>query len=929
MNESINSSPLPGDEQGSVVHVDTLTGNFVEAWDGLDMVNFEDFEQGVKIFALNRWTPLGAELGIDSDTALYHVTPVGDGGSPPATEEPSTALEEALLEGNVLLNAPAITGTDYSDFFFGMDGDEYFVGGGGSDWFEGRGGNDTLDGGDGADIFALGDGNKTIYGGEGTDTLRLSGPLEDYRFTQLEDGSYQVESPTGVSIVTGVERIQLTDLSYVAFEDVLDTGPEWDPEVQDLLARADRAEGLDNPSVAVNLNDISDITTMDPFLDIMKYSRPFAASGEGVWKLYDHATLVEEGYLDENGWPVAVPENADQIVTVWGAPEYNPTMDGIYVMQYSGEGTIQMTGVTILSETDGEVIFEYDGEGTILLAVTETDPDSTGDYIRDISIVKEEYIELHESGQIFNPEFLEVVQDFRQIRYMDVMSTNNSQVEGADDVIPESYATWSDGDLVIGSPREVIAELANQTGTELWINIPVLASEEYIRELALFMRDNVDPNLTITVEYGNETWNNSFKETEVLRAAAQEDWGLESTDYAAFVAYTAKLPVETAQIFDDVFGDEADARLVHTLGGSLPDTSRTEDLLTAEIWRDYEPDNWVAPTEVMDAVAVTSYFGGHTLQNSERLDELLEVIADPEVNEFVWLRDAMLDPDYPGSIPTVLAYWARQSELTERYGVDLLMYEGGAHIQQYFQVEADRELLEEQVVGFMDEFYRSEYMVELYEAVFEGWMEYGDGPFNQFGVVAEGDVYGFWSFLSHLQDDNARAQFIYDQNAYVDAWWEGAEANASYQQGVNEIGTDDDDLLIGTREEDHLVGGAGNDTLVGGVGDDGLHGGDGIDTAVLAGVRDDYFVYRDGDGYTFRHADGTTYMVEVEKILFEDGSLVDITDIVGPADENTAPVAHDDSVTVLEDNDTVLTDLLFNDSDACLTSAPMGQFRSI
>ena len=64
----------------------------------------------------------------------------------------------------------------------------------------------------------------------------------------------------------------------------------------------------------------------------------------------------------------------------------------------------------------------------------------------------------------------------------------------------------------MGVPYEDIIELANESQKDMWINIPALATPDYVQNLAQLIYSNLDPNLNVYVEYSDETWNASFYE---------------------------------------------------------------------------------------------------------------------------------------------------------------------------------------------------------------------------------------------------------------------------------------------------------------------------------------------------------------------------------------------------------------------------------
>ncbi len=85
-----------------------------------------------------------------------------------------------------------------------------------------------------------------------------------------------------------------------------------------------------------------------------------------------------------------------------------------------------------------------------------------------------------------------------------------------------------------GQPYEHIVELINETGKDAWINVPEHATDDFVHQLASFLRDNLDftriaaartkagftTPFELIVEYSNETWNQGFAAYKTLLDAA-------------------------------------------------------------------------------------------------------------------------------------------------------------------------------------------------------------------------------------------------------------------------------------------------------------------------------------------------------------------------------------------------------------------------
>ena len=602
--------------------------------------------------------------------------------------------------------------------------------------------------------------------------------------------------------------------------------------------------GVSDPTLAFGLEGISYWSTENPFLDIMKTSRPWIGYPALSESMMTSDQLASGGYLDADGWPTQIPPGMESIGNIWAWDATDKaaaaSRAGIYVLTYEGEGTLELPGMQILSSAPGRIVVQNLNGGTMAVNIAATDPNHNGNYIHNISLVPQKYEALYQAGEIFNPDWLKIVQDARELRFMDWMGTNGV-----------SHATWDTrpevGDaswMTKGVPVEVMVQLANQTGTEPWFNMPAGADEDYIRNFATYVRDHLNPDLKVHVEYSNETWNWMFAQTQWLGAQSQAAWGL--ADGSAWLDYAAMLATKSALIWDDVFGATADDRVDNVMATQTVVPWISEHLLTAPIWQAHDPSGYVAPSSVFDSLAVTTYFGGGQIVDAALRTELLAHIKASPAEAAVWLKDQILDPNALFSIPQIAAYWAGQKAVADKYGLDLVAYEGGQSVLQSAGIGGMSEADLATLTTFLSDFVRSQTMADLYQAVWEAWAAVSDGPFMQFVDVSAASKYGAWGLFTALGDHSPRADLLADLNAHFASWF-GSGGGDQYLQGVIKMagpagetltGTVKDDFLIGGRGHDILIGGAGEDTILTGAGNDSVRGGSGHDS-VTGGMGSD------------------------------------------------------------------------------------------
>lgn len=565
---------------------------------------------------------------------------------------------------------------------------------------------------------------------------------------------------------------------------------------QEVAAPAERFEPsglLENPSLGVGLEGIADWSSQQPFLDVMKTARPWVAHLKGREDSWEHDDLARAGYLDENGWPTAMPPEVRVITTaiLTGMPQDAVSSAGRYRLTYRGEGKLTFWGTLPRIEYgDGEIWFRTDPRSDIVvLTIEETDPNGTGDYIRDIVVVHEDRIALHDAGETFNPLWLKLIADFRLLRFMDWMSTNNStQKVWADRPKPADYTYARNG-----VPLEVMLRLANRVGADPWFSIPHLADDDYIHRFAMLVKDGLRSGLKAHVELSNEVWNWGFDQADWAEQQGLARW----EENGKWVEYYALRAVQMAQIWDDVFGSEAEERLVKVIVTQTGWLGLEEAIMEAPTWAAKEQEGFIPPYRYFDAYGVTGYFNGDLVNETNAplvrqwiAESLQRAQADADTKGLSGAdRDSFIAAhryDHAVSLAAAAIYGGTQGGEAEssvvgmltqvfpyhaaaarKYGLDLIMYEGGTHVVGLGPVVDDDE-----ITAFLNHLNYTPEIAELYEKIMQGWREAGGTLFNVFVDVSTPSMWGSWGALRHLDDSNPRWNSIMRFNAENEAWWE-------------------------------------------------------------------------------------------------------------------------------------------------------------
>jgi hypothetical protein len=135
-------------------------------------------------------------------------------------------------------------------------------------------------------------------------------------------------------------------------------------------------------------------------------------------------------------------------------------------------------------------------------------------------------------------------------------------------------------------------DLANRTHSDLWINVPHAATDDFVSALAQLIATQLARHKKVYVEYSNELWNDGFYQHRyAVEQAARA--GLPSSvrfrgkqvALAAWLSYGTYRALQVFAIFERVFGPR-NPRLIKVLAGQLDNDNWPE--FVAE-WGDVHP----------------------------------------------------------------------------------------------------------------------------------------------------------------------------------------------------------------------------------------------------------------------------------------------------------------------------------------------------
>jgi hypothetical protein len=514
------------------------------------------------------------------------------------------------------------------------------------------------------------------------------------------------------------------------------------------------AQSLVQPGVAIgtNLTGIADWSPQLPFLDGFKSARrwiPQCVDSDpdcrGTWSTDEEVTD-----LDEWGWVKRLPAPED-------APEYTRVSTllfreiqgqypaGRYVALYEGEGTIEyrFDAQKVESESrPGRDVLEVTPSGAgIWLIVTATDPNQTGNYIRNIHVVPIEY-ETTFTTEIFNPLFLERIRPFQVLRFMDWMGTNNSQQgDWAKRPTPESATFASQGVAL-----EWMLELANRLGVPPWFCMPHQATDEYMENFARLVKEKLDPNLPVYVEFSNEVWNWMFEQTHYALKQGQARWGENQGD--AFMQWYGMRTAQMSDIWKEVFADQRD-RVISILSTQTAWQGLENSALDCPLWA--AEGHAPCYQHQIDAYAITGYFSGQLMREEQR-DTVLAWMAqpdggfDPALQQIKTGALFTVEGNYNDTLPGLSRAFDYHHQVAQDRNLRLFAYEGGQHLAL-----PDHEA----IADFFIELNRRPEMYDLYTDLLDRWQAAGGELFMNFADISQPSKWGSWGLLESVQQTSS------------------------------------------------------------------------------------------------------------------------------------------------------------------------------
>jgi len=258
----------------------------------------------------------------------------------------------------------------------------------------------------------------------------------------------------------------------------------------------------------------------------------------------------------------------------------------------------------------------------------------------------------------WNPTFLSDLNTihYKVLRFMDWGETNGC-----------TFVNWSDRTqktadqyTSYGIAYEWMIDLCNRVGADMWVCVPAHSTPSFANSLATLIKNNLNSNLKVYVEWSNEVWNYGFEQSTWIRnnkiaglptQLTMPDGRLTYVDgdniWSNYVYYSCRALNE----FNNVFGVNS-SRVVKVIGGQLGYAPWGGSISSpmADFHLAATKNSACNPWNVkIDAYAVAPYWNGNTVTD---------------------MRNSL------SGITTDLS-WFRESLRIDGRSIPLVCYEGG------------------------------------------------------------------------------------------------------------------------------------------------------------------------------------------------------------------------------------------------------------
>ena len=566
-----------------------------------------------------------------------------------------------------------------------------------------------------------------------------------------------------------------------------------------------------------------------PFADIFRTARPFgelSASGTA---------------FDDNGWPIKFASDVNYARTKLLQGIMGDSIpEGLYTVIYDGDGDEKLEfgssgSVDDVEKVAGEnkytfdlLLNEFDNEDEVAASDTnsfninikgETGGTNTIKNIRiampggicsgnpflrmdsqadcpDGAIFESfaDRLAADREAIIFNPDYLNFLRNFKVVRMMNLMESSLKKLCYNPTDCPDEIGTWEHRAMLTdavwggndvrtpdedhkGVPIEVMVALANTLKRDIWVNMPHVATNDYVKNYAKFVHDNLDTSLQVYVEYSNEVWNPGFA-AHNFSVAKGKELGLDvvppeyadsvnrDADYFGRLNYYSKRAEEIFILWKSEFDGAGDTRLVRVLGSFIGDTILTKEMLK----------NLVNINNI-DVVAIAPYFFGCPYE-AICIDAPKNLLTATTVDDIFDILDQSASVDVKSIDGTIEAVKKQLIE-TSANNLKLVTYEGGQHLVTGVFSSVIEDSDKPRLRALFNDANRDPRMKQRYITFLDAWKDLADDGATLFTLYTLPQSYyrfGNFGIKEHLNMPRSESPkfdgVMTFQEAVETCWWD-------------------------------------------------------------------------------------------------------------------------------------------------------------
>lgn len=413
----------------------------------------------------------------------------------------------------------------------------------------------------------------------------------------------------------------------------------------------------------LNLEKADEAVGCTPFSDAFWLARDWLSHQASPFVFDDGRSAT----VDADGWPTALLSNQWLDAIIFSNQKDNHP-SGRYVVTYSGTATIE----AYITGNGGSLVEVSNVPGRIELDLAPSDGlfalriKAISSAVSDIRVILPG-LEATYAAEPFHADFLARIAESGAtcLRMMDWGQTNDSTlVDWADRTVLTDHSQAAAGN---GVAIELMVDLCNATGCDLWICTWHEITDAAATSMAQLIQPRLNSNLRVLLEYSNEVWNGQFTqadycETEGVALALGPD------DNRSKLRYYAQRAKEIADLFAVEFAAEP-GRLLRIISGQARNSFVGTEVM------DWNPDTAALDSGTAsarwDALAIAPYFGNKFGTDAEVATTL------------TWDLRRLLAECHQDSVdnydPSTGEVFANIDEARTR-GVGIVAYEGTQHL---------------------------------------------------------------------------------------------------------------------------------------------------------------------------------------------------------------------------------------------------------